>query len=449
MAFPSTLPKSVDASLPPGSRLPVLAQSLLFGAFRPRVMAYLQRRYGDMFTLHIAPNNRRLVVLSQPEQIKTVFSGSPAVYHAGEGNAILGPIMGEHSVLLVDEDAHVRVRRLLMPAFHGPALRGYEQLVAEVARVQAQKWPVGRVFASHDQMHELTLEVILRVVFGVTEQARLAALRPLVRDVVGIGPLVMLGWFYPKLQSFGPWRHYLAGQRELDRLLYAEIAERRRARDLADRDDVLSRLLRTSDGAEGTDGSGQDGLTDAELRDQLVTLLLAGHETTATTLAWACHDLARNPAQLARARAAADSGEDEYLVAVVKEALRLHPVVYEVARRLTEPVEVGGYHLPAGVTVVPAIGLVQADQRHFDAPAEFRPERFLDGQPAPNTWIPFGGGARRCLGAGFAQLEATVVLREVLTRFDLHFDASPPERAKPRNITLVPARGARIAVTRR
>jgi len=178
-------------------------------------------------------------------------------------------------------------------------------------------------------------------------------------------------------------------------------------------------------------------------------LLLAGHETTATTLAWAWHDLARNPGCLAKARAAADSGEDEYLVAVVKEALRLHPVVYEVARRLKEPVEVGGYRLPAGVTVVPAIGLVQADQRNFDAPEEFRPERFLTGQPAPNTWIPFGGGARRCLGAGFAQLEATVVLREVLTRFDLRFDASRPERTKPRNITLIPARGARIAVTSR
>jgi cytochrome P450 len=239
----------------------------------------------------------------------------------------------------------------------------------------------------------------------------------------------------------GPWRRYLAGQRELDRLLYAEIAERRAATDLDERDDVLSRLLRT--------GGGTDGLTDAELRDQLMTLLLAGHETTATTLAWAWHDLARNPAQLARARQAADDGEDDYLVAVFKESLRLHPVIFEVARRLTAPVEVGGYRLPAGVTVMPAIGLVQDDERHFPAPGEFRPERFLDGQPAPNTWIPFGGGARRCLGAGFAQLEATAVLREVLTRFELRFDASAPERAKPRNITLIPSRGARVTVTRR
>lgn len=441
MAFAPALPKTIDAALPPGSRLPVLVQSVLFGQYRTQVMPYLQRRYGDIFTLRIAPRNRRLIVLTQPEDIKTVFSGAPAIYHAGEGNAILGPIMGEHSVLLVDEDAHVRVRRLLMPAFHGPALRGYEQLVAEVAREQAQRWPTGRRFASHDRMHALTLEVILRVVFGVTDEQRLAALRPLVRDVVAIGPLVMMGWFYPKLQSFGPWRRYLAGQHELDRLLYAEIALRRKATDLDERDDVLSRLLRTSDGP--------DGLTDAELRDQLVTLLLAGHETTATTLAWAWHDLARNPAQLAAARRAADAGEDDYLVAVFKESLRLHPVIYEVARRLTAPVEVGGYRLPAGVTVVPGIGLVQSDERHFDAPGEFRPERFLNGQPAPNTWIPFGGGARRCLGAGFAQLEATVVLREVLTRFDLRFDGAKAERATPRNITLIPSGGARITVTPR
>jgi cytochrome P450 len=442
MAFASTtLAKTVDATLPPRSPLPVLAQSLLFGQFRPQMMQLMRRRYGDIFTLRIAPRNRRLIVLTQPEDIKTVFSGAPAVYHAGEGNAILGPIMGGHSVLLVDEDKHVRVRRLLMPAFHGAALRGYEQLVAEVARDQAQRWPVGREFASHDAMHALTLEVILRVVFGVTDEARLAALRPLVRDVVAIGPTVMLGFFYPKLQGHGPWRRYLGQQRELDRLLYAEIAERRKATDLAERDDVLSRLLRTSDGP--------DGLTDAELRDQLVTLLLAGHETTATTLAWAWHDLARNPAQLAKARHAADAGEDDYLGAVFKESLRLHPVIYEVARRLTEPVEVGGYRLPAGVTVMPAIGLVQSDERYFEAHEEFRPERFLDGQPAPNTWIPFGGGARRCLGAGFAQLEATVVLREVLTRFELRFDAGRPEKAKPRNITLIPSRGARVTVTRR
>jgi len=443
MATAPALPKTVDANLPPGPQLPVLVQTILFGQFRPRLLSLSQKRYGDIFTIRMAPGNRRLVILARPEDIKTVFTGPASVFHAGEGNVILGPIMGRHSVLLVDEDIHVRVRRLLMPAFHGAALRGYQDVVAEIAETEARSWPIGRPFASHGRMHALTLEVILRVVFGVADERRLAALRPLVRRVVDIGPLIMLGWFYPKLKSFGPWRRYMSVQTELDRLLYAEIAERRGATDLAERDDVLSRLLRT--GAEAD----SDGLTDAELRDQLVTLLLAGHETTATTLAWAFHDLARNPAQLRAAQRAVDEGNEEYLVAVVKESLRLHPVIYEVARRLTAPVEIGGYQLPAGVTVLPGIGLVQADERNHLHPQEFRPERFLDGQPAANTWIPFGGGVRRCLGAGFAQLEATVVLREVLSRYDLHVANSRPESTKARNITQIPAGGARIVVTPR
>ncbi len=440
MVTTPTLPKTVDAALPPGPTWPVVVQTLLFGQYRPRLLPLLRRRYGDIFTVRMAPRNRRLIVLARPADIRTVFTGPASVFHAGEGNVILGPIMGQHSVLLVDEDTHVRVRRLLMPAFHGAALRGYQQVVADLAEAEVDRWPSGRPFASHDRMHALTLEVILQVVFGVTDETRLAAMRPLVRRVVDIGPLVLLGWFYPKLQGFGPWRKYLAVQEELDRLLYAEIAQRRGATDLADRGDVLSRLLRV--GAE----EGADALTDAELRDQLVTLLLAGHETTATTLAWACHDLARDPAQLRAAQRAADEGDDEYLTAVVKESLRLHPVIYEVARRLTAPVEVGGYQLPAGVTVLPGIGLVQADERNHIHPKEFRPERFLAGQPAANTWIPFGGGVRRCLGAGFAQMEAIVVLRAILTRFDLRAENPRPESTKARNITQVPAGGARIMV---
>jgi cytochrome P450 len=447
MAIAPALSTTVDATLPPGPRLPVLIQTILFGQYRPRLVPLLRKRYGDMFTIRLAPGNRRLVLVARPADIKTVFSGPASVFHAGEGNVILGPIMGEHSVLLVDEDTHGRVRRLLMPAFHGAALRGYQDVVADIAGAEVRGWPTGRAFASHDRMHALTLEVIMRVVFGVVDERRLTALRPLVRGVVGIGPLIMLGWFYPKLQRVGPWRKYLAIQHELDRLLYAEIAQRRTATDLAERDDVLSRLLCTSV------GEGSDGLTDAELRDQLVTLLLAGHETTATTLAWAFHDLARNPEQLRAAQRAADGvnddGSDEYLTAVVKESLRLHPVIYEVARRLTAPVEIGGYRLPAGVTVLPGIGLVQADERHHAHPREFRPERFLARQPAANTWIPFGGGVRRCLGAGFAQMEAVVVLREVLTRFDLRAEHAHQEPSKARNVTQIPAGGARIIVTPR
>jgi cytochrome P450 len=419
----------------------VPVQTVLFSQFRPILLPLLRRRYGDVFTVRIAPANRTVAVLARPADIRTVFTGPPSVFHAGEGNAILGPIMGEHSVLLVDEDQHRRVRKLLMPAFHGTALRGYQDLVTRLAVEEVERWPVGHVFGSHGRMNALTLEIILQVVFGVTDPARLAELRPVVRRIVSIGPFTMLGWFYPKLQEYGPWRRYAAVQRDLDRLLYAEIAERRTAGDLADRDDVLSRLLSTSDET--------DRLTDAELRDQLVTLLLAGHETTATTLAWTMHELARRPAQLLAAQRAADEHDDEYLTAVAKESLRLRPVIYEVARRLTEPVDVGGYRLPAGAVVAPGIGLVQTDPHNHPEPDDFRPDRFLHGQPPANTWIPFGGGVRRCLGAGFSLLEASVVLGEVLRRFDIRADQQRPERQRARNITLVPARGARIVVTPR
>ena len=436
-----TAPTVAQPTAPPGLRWPVLVQTVLFGQYRHVMLPLLRRRYGDIFTVRIAPAGRLIAVLSRPEDIRTVFTGSATVFHAGEGNAILGPVMGQHSVLLVDEDKHRRVRRLLMPAFHGSALRGYQDLVGRLAQAEVSRWPSGRAFRSHDRMNALTLEVILQVVFGVTDPQRLATLRPLVRGIVAIGPMTMLGWFYPKLQRVGPWKRYMSFQQELDRVLYAEIAERRAAHDLAERDDVLSRLLRT-----GTD---DDQLTDAELRDQLITLLLAGHETTATTLAWILHELARRPERLLVAQRAADEHDDEYLSAVAKEALRKRPVIYEVARKLTESVDIGGYRLPAGSVVAPAIGLVQTDPTNYPEPDEFRPERFVDAQPAANTWIPFGGGVRRCLGAGFSLMEASVVLGEVLRRYDVRPDRTREEHQRARNITLVPARGARIVVTPR
>lgn len=422
--------------LPPGPRFPVSVQTLLFGRYRHKFLPAMRRRYGDTFTLRIAPHTRRLVMLSRPADIRTVFTGQPATFHAGEGNAILGPVMGDHSVLLLDESEHMRVRQLLMPAFHGAALRGYQGLVADLARAEITRWPRDRAFRLHDRMSALTLEVIIQVVFGVTDEARLAEVRPVVNRVVTTSQLVMLGWFYPRLQRFWPWRRFGEIQRDLDRLLYAEIAERRDS-DVADRSDVLSRLLRAGD---------EDGLSDAELRDNLITLLLAGHETTATALAWAVHDLARAPALLKRAQRAADEGDDAYLEAVAKEAMRLHPVIYEVARRLAAPADVAGYRLPAGVTVMPVIGLVQSDPSHYPNPDRFDPQRFLDGQPAANTWIPFGGGVRRCLGAGFSLMEATVVLREILRAYDIRPERARPERAKGRNITLAPAHGTRVSV---
>ncbi|GAA1978123.1 cytochrome P450 [Amycolatopsis minnesotensis] len=435
-----SLEPSPAAPAAPGPNWPIAVQTVLFGTYRHKLMPFLRRRYGDVVRLRIYPE-RNVVQLADIEHIKAVFGGPASIFHAGEGNMILKPVMGGHSVLLTDEDVHLRARKLLMPAFHGSALRGYRDLVTELAEAETARWPERHAFSSHARMNALTLEIILRVVFGVSDGPRLDELRRLLRITVDIGPLDIFGWHNPKLQRYGPWRRNAEAQRRADELIYAEIAERRTAADLADRGDVLSRLL--------TVPPEDDQLSDAELRDQLVTLLLAGHETTATALAWSFHELVRNPVQLAAAERAAGAGDEKHLEAVVKEAMRLHPVISEVARRLTRDIEVGGYRIPAGHTVMPSIALVQGDEAHHAAPEEFRPERFLDGGPATGTWFPFGGGVRRCLGAGFSLMEATIVLRAVLSEFRLGTDRPRPEGAKARNITMVPAKGARLIVTRR
>src|SRR3954449_3311964 len=371
------------ADLPPGPQWPPLLQSIGLIRFRHRFVPAMHKRYGDVFTVRIMPKDSALVLFTRPEHTKEIFAGDPGVFHAGKGNAILGPIMGEHSLLLQDSTDHKRARKLLMPAFNGAALRGYESIVGRLAVEEVGRWAPGSPFRSLDRMNALTLEVILRVVFGVTDEDRLARLRPLVNRTVDISPVVLLGWGYPVLRRFGPWKATVDNQRALDEVMYAEIAERRSAADLAERSDVLSQLLAVED---------EDRLSDDELRDQLVTLLLAGHETTATALAWTLYELGRDQRQLAQAQQAADAagaadpddphGRDgnEYLEAVLKESMRLHPVIPMVARYLMKPATVGGFHLPRGTTVGPSILLTHARDDLHPEPDQFRPERFLHGE---------------------------------------------------------------------
>lgn len=420
-----------DLALPPGPRWPVAAQTVAFMTRRDWALPRWRARYGDVFSLHIAPAGRA-VVLSNPQHIREVFAGPADTFHAGEGNAILGPIMGQHSVLLLDEGAHLAARKKVMSAFHGEAIRSWGPIVEDLAAAQVAGWPVGTPFATHPHMNDISLEVILRIVFGITDEARLDELRPLLQRLVQIGPLIFVGWLYPALDRVGPWKAFRRLRDETDRVIYAEIADRRGRTDLQERTDVLSRLL-----------VGDPDQSDEELRDHLITLLLAGHETTASTLAWTFHDLTRHPRVLRAARRAADDGDEDYLDAVVKESMRLRPVISNVARRLAKPVTVAGHELPAGVVVFPSIVLVQHDGTLYPQPDEFRPERFLGGAPAPGTWIPFGGGIRRCLGASLAQIEAVAVLKAVLQRVDLA-PAGRPETARSRNITTIPSRGGRV-----
>ena len=446
-ASPQGLPPVVTEGLPPGPGWPALLQTMALFRVRHRLHSYLHRRYGDVFTVRLVPGGRPLVFFTRPEHTREIFAGDPEVFHAGKGNAILGPIMGEHSLLLQDSSQHHRARKLIMPAFSGNALRGYRSLVAEVAAAEVDGWQDEVPFRALERMNALTLEVILRVVFGVTDESRLARLRPRVNATVDISPAILLGWAYPRLQRYGPWRRTIDNQVELDRLMYAEIRERRHAPDVAERTDVLSRLLESGDPDDPT-----DRLDDTELRDQLVTLLLAGHETTASALSWALYEVGRSADLLARTQRAADEGDGAWLEAVLKEAMRLHPIIPMVVRTLMEPATIGGLDLPAGTTVGPSIIVSHERPENFPDPEVFRPERFLadrnGGQaPAPNTWIPFGGGVRRCIGAGFSLMEGTEVLREVFRRYDVA--AVGADRPKVRNITSVPRNGARVRVTRR
>src|SRR3954453_20603162 len=429
--------------LPPGPQWPPLLQSIGLIRFRHRFVPAMHKRYGDVFTGRIMPKDSALVLFPRPEHAKEIFAGDPEVFHAGKGNAILGPVMGEHSLLLQDGAEHKRARKLLMPAFNSHALRTYQGMVTAIARDEVAHWPVGRTFRSHDRMNVLTLEVILRAVFGVTDEKRLAALRPRVSATVNVSPAVLLVWGIPALHRVGPWAKALQNQIELDELMYAEIRERRTASDLAERTDVLSRLIR--EGAETG-----DELQDIELRDQLVTLLLAGHETTATALAWALHELGRNPDLMRRTQVAADAGDpdgDAWLDAVLKESLRLHPVIPMVVRTLMKPQTIAGGDVPRGAAVGPSILIAHSREDNYEEPDRFDPERFLGHNPPTNTWIPFGGGVRRCIGAGFAMMEGVAVLREVFRAVDVSTVGT--DEPQVRNITSVPRSGARTKVSPR
>jgi cytochrome P450 len=301
--------------------------------------------------------------------------------------------------------------------------------MAEIAAAEVESWPTGAPIKMRPAMQRIGLETILRAVIGVTQPARLARLRVLLRHISSPGLVVQAMMLWPRLERFGPWRRYVRMLEETDGLLYDEIAARR-----ADPsgDDILSLLVANTE------------LTDEQLRDELLTLLVAGHETTATGLAWAFERLARHPDALARAT------HDEYLDAVVKETLRVRPVVADVVRTLQSDTEVAGYRLPKGTVVLPAIALVQRDERQYGADAaEFRPERWLEDSPPPYTWIPFGGGVRRCIGAAFATLEMKVVLREVLSRVEFAPTNKPDERAVMRGVVMQPARGGEVVVRSR
>jgi cytochrome P450 family 135 len=308
-------------------------------------------------------------------------------------------------------------------------VRRYAETMAAVTAAEVDSWQVGQRVPMRPAMQRIGLEVILRAVIGVSDPGRFARLRELLPRTSSTTPLIQMMWMWPWLGRFGPWKRYVRLLAETDRLLYAEIAARRAD---PDGEDILSLLVKHT------------SLSDAELRDEVMTLLIAGHETTATALAWAFERLVRHPQVMERAR----SGDDDYLDAVVKETLRIRPVVADVVRTLTSEAEVGGYTLPKGTVVLPAVALVQRSESYGD-PLEFRPERFLDGSPPPYSWIPFGGGVRRCIGAAFATLEMKTVLREVLARVELRAVRRADEGTRVSGVMMLPDRAGTVLVAAR
>lgn len=431
------------ASTVPGPKMPRAVQA--FGFFQRPLPFFTKLRadYGDVFRVHIA-DEKPWTVLATPELVKQVFTGSPQVFHAGSANSILLPLLGDSSVLLLDGPEHLRQRKLLLPAFHGERMVRYGDIMREAAEREVATWPVGETLELAPRMQDVTLEVIMRAVFGLREGAELDHVRALLLTLL---EQVMQPRTFLALAALGPHRFRELGYvkkmlRPADEALLAEFARRREATDLEAREDILSLLMLARD---------EDGnpMTDRELRDELLTLLVAGHETTATALSWAIERLIRHPEKLARLQAELDEGKEDYLDAVIHETLRLRPVLPVVVRDLQEDVELGGYVHPKGTRLACSISLIHTDPATYPNPHAFEPERFLGQRPGTYTWIPFGGGIRRCLGASFALYEMKQVLPAVIQQLDLRPVDPAPEKVARRLITLTPGKRTLVNVRSR
>jgi cytochrome P450 len=439
----------MKTQLPPGPSMPTALQTL---AFWSRPNAFVERcaaRYGRRFTLRIVAQPP-FVVLWDPDEIKEVFQAPPDVLYPGEGARILEPLVGRHSVILLDEAPHLEQRKLLLPAFHGERMQRLTGLMEELAEREVQSWPRGERIVLHGRLQRLTLEIVLRAVFGLEGGAQLDEMRKLLSEILAFSenPLSMLPRPPRPLTLRGPIARQDRLHARNDELIFALIDERRRAGKDGAGDDVLAMLL----AAEHEDGS---PMSPEELRDELMTALVAGHETTASELAWGFERLSREPAVLERLYGELDGDSDEaYLTATVQEILRHRPVLPHAEPRLVkQPVEIGGFTYQPGVMLAAFAHLVHHDPAIYPEPHAFRPERFLESEggkaPGTYTWIPFGGGRRRCLGASFALLEMKLALRTVLERCELHPVGAHGEQARRRNITVSPTRGCEVILRER
>jgi cytochrome P450 family 135 len=429
----TTVTRPVPFDVVAGPRIPPLLQTIGLLRDPSGFLVGAWRRYGDVFRLRIQVMGDVLVV-ADPALTREILVGDQPLFLGGAANQLGEPMVGARSLFLTDGDDHARQRRLVLPAFHARKLNAYAKRITVIASKRLAALAVGRPAPTQPVMQAIAMDVILDIVFGVSgpDADRLRAALVAMRGP--LGTVIMLPWMRRDLGPGSPWRVFSRRRALVDELIATEIAARRAEPGLDERDDVLSMLLLARD------EKGQ-GLSDTDIRDQLLTLVTAGYETTATGLAWAVERLSRNPDVLATARAAAAAGDDAYLTACAQETLRVRPPLYHIARRLGRQHTIGGYQLPAGLAIMIPILLLHQRADLYDSPAEFRPERFLGNRVDPLGWLPFGGGPRRCIGAHLAELEMTIVLRELLTGYTIHPAGKHDEPMRIFHVTLVPGRG--------
>jgi cytochrome P450 len=424
----------------PGPRVPRLLQSWL-GVVRPvETRLAVRKRYGAVFRSNDAIAGP-LIHVADRALVEQMFKWKPAQYNVAEPREVMEPVTGPSSILLLDGERHLRMRKLMLPPFHGDAIAHYGDVIERITSREIDIWQPGETIRTRSVAQAITMEVIIRAAFGIADPERIGELKRLMPGLSSPSPFLLL--VQKDLGPRSPWGRFLRLRDRVDSLLYDEIETRRRDPERETRKDILSLLLSARDD-EG------NPLTDRELRDELITILLAGHETTATSIGWAFERLLRTPRALERVTAEVKAGESsEYMDAVIKETLRVRPVVTEVFRAPAEPTELGGYRFEPGTQMAASIFLIQYDpELYAPDPHAFRPERFLEGAPEPYTWIPFGGGVRRCLGAAFAQLEMKIVISTILARTRLRAPRARDEKARFRGITLLPSRGGEAIVER-
>ncbi|WP_237754963.1 cytochrome P450 [Nocardia nova] len=420
--------------------LPRAVQAAAYFTGRRRSLEWGRRRYGSAFTLNL-PLFGRTVVIADPAQARELFAAGPAI--AGNVTPNLGRILGSTSLFGLDGDPHRRHRRILSPPLHGKRMREYESLIEQEYRAEAETWPQYTEFPVLPSTMRMTLNIILRAVFGA-EGAELEAMRELMPKIVTLGsrlaivPLVTTGW-----GRLDPWLRYNSYRRSYDELIGVLIERARADPDLAERGDILALLLQ----ARYDDG---EPMAHKEIADELLALLTAGHETTANTVAWVLERLRRHPAELSCLVAEVDRDEADYLQATIWETQRVRPVIGGVARQITAPsMRLGEWVIPRGTRVIVALGLMHQDPAIYPDPQRFDPERFVGRKPDFTSWLPFGGGNRRCIGAEFANMEMKVVLRCLLRDFELLPTTTPEETWHDRGVAFAPSRGGRIALRRR